>query len=664
LLLLDNVDQISDQEMGIWLGKLLPRLSGTTIVLTETSGAALPSLPDSANTPSIVKLIPAPVDVTYLVNFDATAVRSWLENALAQTVEPTGYEKIYVLSGGHPATVALVHDLLWRSGLTESGRAQMLEELKLPGQDGQPVAALVERLVSRMDDALMARALQAAAIPRQFDSKLLSHLLDDPRITEEAFRSVRNRLANLSFVEDIFADGRHFRLHPFVRRGLLERMYKYEPKLFKEFNDRAASYYDDRTEGKTGDLTYGEAYVYEDPKWQQYKREWLYHRCLASRDAEKHAAILEISQLFLDAFWWWGNYVHFDFCDQLVTDVAHLAELRRAPEGRRLRDLGVVLDDVAWPDLGKLYKALRFILGHYPLRSIKPREPEGTSWEKIREALRSVESLCGQGVTRKGLKDRPHLAALLKVFLAHTWRYQVSPEIQQTTADDNAIKTADNYYKEAEELFGSEWSASWVAFERADMQSQSGWNANAVREHWKRSAGLVQSLEGVPDDSDEELSANLHRLRADLLWNRGEKEEAANAYRRATIHAYLFHGVAEDGPDDYTMQFYIDIRMRAVSRLFDLYDHSGADEAVPLARLMSTIHADTPETDGRLEELIRDHKPLPLAHALFPRGPQANELGKGDDSESEFQVGFLRYHEALRVSEGTDIWRDLLGAVI
>jgi hypothetical protein len=57
-------------------------------------------------------------------------------------------------------------------------------------------------------------------------------------------------------------------------------------------------------------------------------------------------------------------------------------------------------------------------------------------------------------------------------------------------------------------------------------------------------------------------------------------------------------------------------------------------------------------------------KPLPLADALFHRGPEAYERGKRDDSESDFEVGFRDYSEALRSREGTDIWRDLLGAVI
>ena len=33
--------------------------------------------------------------------------------------------------------------------------------------------------------------------------------------------------------------------------------------------------------------------------------------------------------MFLDAFWWWGNYVHFDFCDQLLADVAQLTAAAR-----------------------------------------------------------------------------------------------------------------------------------------------------------------------------------------------------------------------------------------------------------------------------------------------------------------------------------------------
>jgi hypothetical protein len=630
LLLLDNVDELLDQEIGTWLVQLMPELSGTTVVLTARPGDVLQAgLPDSVRQ-----------KVRAIVNFDETTVNEWLANAVGpEEVASVVSKKIYNISKGHPATLALIHELLWKSGLTVNEREQMLDAL--PRQEGEAVAALVEGLVSRKDDDLMARCLRAASIPRQFDNPLLQYLVDDPQITDQDFRSVFDRLAGSSFVEDLSSDHSRLRLHPFVRHGLLLRMFKYEPELFKNLNDRAALYYDNQNT-KVTESNYGEAFIYEDPKWQRYKREWLYHRCLASREEEKHEALLEITQIFLDAFWWWGNYIHFDFCDQLIADVNRLVEVRRAPEGRPPGDLDVILDGVDWPQLRELSKALRCILADYPLRSVKYKE---AAWDKVRLAFLEVQSICGAGLKLQGLKGRDHLAALLNVFLAHTWRYQESPDIE----------TAKDLYEQAEDQFGDEWSAPWVAYELADMLFENGADAKQVNKHWERSAKSVQSHDDVSEEPDEELTANLHRLRADLLWSQDKKEDAADAYGRAVMHAYLFHEIGENPADEYTMQFYIDIRMRAVNWLLEVNERSEPGVALPLALRMAKIWGGASESDERLEELISDgQKPLLLAHALFPRGPKASDLGKhGSPFHAEFLTKFARLRKK-------DIWVDLL----
>ena len=50
-------------------------------------------------------------------------------------------------------------------------------------------------------------------------------------------------------------------------------------------------------------------------------REWLYHlRESAQTEGERRRARLKFVRIFLDAFWWWGCYVDFPFCRDLLAD--------------------------------------------------------------------------------------------------------------------------------------------------------------------------------------------------------------------------------------------------------------------------------------------------------------------------------------------------------
>src|SRR5262245_48287601 len=108
LLLLDNVDEVADQEIGAWLGQVLVRLERTAVVLTsqvEDAGAPCP-LP--MGDLMVVKEVPP---------FDQLDVDKYLE-----LIEPTAVldperQTVYEISGGHPGTVTIVHNLLWQRGV-------------------------------------------------------------------------------------------------------------------------------------------------------------------------------------------------------------------------------------------------------------------------------------------------------------------------------------------------------------------------------------------------------------------------------------------------------------------------------------------------------------------------------------------------------------------
>jgi hypothetical protein len=442
-------------------------------------------------------------------------------------------------------------------------------------------------------------------------------------------------LGDLPFVEDAARPGESprswLRIHSYVRHGLHEQLLGDLDAQYEVLHDRAAAFHnenilrdDEPGDGSNAAFKYGEAFVYEHPDWQHHKREWLYHRAHARSDKVRRQALIEFVQVFLEAFWWWGDYVPSDFCDQLVSD---LGQMTRSGPGK------------SWDGLKGLERNLRLLLNAYPLGSNKNEGPP-EAWARVETALLEIERLCGLSRDAKPHTDMEHkVRGLLKVFLAHSVRYR-DPKDARAAA----------YYRVAEEDFrhiGETWSVAWVLFERAELlyeRDQIGDDLE-LEKLWNAAAKLAQPRSGsndeADDEPDEEIIANLHRLRGDVCWKAQKWERAATWYRRAVLHAYVFHGSggrADDrGPDEYTLQFYVDIRARAVNRLLELVRDGAYDLAVACAMAMGTqteTGAPAPEEKdlrSQLAAAIDDDPsttvdPVRLAGTLFPRGPHVEEL--------------------------------------
>lgn len=637
LLLLDNGDVVADQELGVWLGALLPRLERTAVVVTRQPGGPLPALAGSVGDAFVA------LDVA---NFSEEEVREYLEEKAPGRVPGDVVGKVHRITGGHPGTVAVVHDLLWGPGV--GGEANAEEVLRgLPDQASERVALLVERLVERLGDPAMSRALSAAAVPRRFDASLLKALLVDATLQDDDVKRVFEAFGHFPFTEDVtppdadLPERSLLRVHPYVRDGLLDRTLRLDRDRFNALHERAAEYHNQLLVGEgatSASLPYGEAFVYEDPAWQRSKREWLYHRGHAWHDEARRRAVVESARVFLEAFWWWGNYVHFDFCDQLVADLGHMAERH-----------GVRTEGSTWSDLDVLHQALQSFLQAYPPRSAKRKD---AAWGTVFDALLQVQDACGLSHRGKEKSDEDRkVAALLDVFLAHTWRYRAGEKPQ-----------ADEYYRRAAagfERLEEDWSAAWVHFERAELRFERGQLDDDLSGLWHQAASIVQpppEAEADPDaeggggsdEPDEELTANLHRLRGDVCWRGGDVVRAATWYRRAVLHAYLFH-VVGGPPDEYTLQFYVDVRARALNRLLELWTGGRQDEALDCAEALARVRAETSFDEGaasraELEARLADGRPVTLSEALFPAGPEVSDLGK---RTSPFMTEHRRRAEAL-----------------
>ena len=647
LLLLDDMDTVDRQELGSWLWELFPKLQRTVVVAAAEADEESPA----ADTPSSSN-DGAPSTVHRLGKFEKSEVIEFLTSKKVPLVLA---EQVYRVSDGHPATLAVIYELLWgRSASADVEPESILSQLShLP--NNEQIAVVVERLVEKQDGEQLRKAFAAAAVPRRFDADLLRHLLKPLSLSPDQHASVFDQLSRQrDFVEDLSVEEkdqparRQFRLRRYVRKALLTRMVQVHSNEFAKLNRSAADYYNDLLVNYSSPTAeYSQASAYEDPTWQSYKREWLYHRGLAASSNDKDEALVEFATVFLDAFWWWGNYVHFDFCDIILADLDQLVVYR-----------GGSSSVAPWPELGRLARALRRILKEYPPRSIKPPDAD---WQGVQDALVAVRMECH--LDRGGPDEkRKKLSALLAIFLAHSWRYRPA-----------GGHRAEEYYREALDLLDDPWDTAWVLYELADLHFERS-GPDGVRGEWSNAAAIAQNAAVGDAYHDDELASNLHRLRADCSWIDGDRHRAATWYGRAVLHAYLFH-LAGPAPDEYTKQFYVDILARAVNRLSSM---AGAEHraeaincAVEMARAMPPIHSNAPSAAQVLREQIEDNPvppevadtvgrlleagtPIKLSHQLFPEGPKIEEL---HDSESSFVQACRQYLEAVR---RTSVHQDLL----
>ncbi|MET0902515.1 MAG: hypothetical protein ABWZ52_04675 [Acidimicrobiales bacterium] len=635
LLMLDNVDLVADQKLGEWLSALLPRLEQTVVLLTRRPDASIPSVAAGMG---------ERVQTLTVENFNEAEVFQYLNLVNPGSVKRDMAERVHNITGGHPGTISIVYELLWGRNDDDTARVETLLT-KMQARPDDQIAFLVEEHLAKeggAENPMLLSALKAATVPRQFDVDLLTALLDGVSTDDGA--SMFKALRGFPFVEDVTPPGEDelvLRIHSYVRDELLRWMIGYYKSDFYGMHGRAADFHHENVSDESSG--YGEAFVYEDPAWQRQKREWLYHRAHAKQDKEAlRQTALECSQVFLEAFWWWGNYVHFDFCDQLVADLRHLVTRTGLP-------------GTAKSSLDGLYQALQRLLQSYPLRSSK----QDGNWSEVTKALRDIQTACGLARGTADTEQERKVEALLQIFRAHTWRYGHPGEPK-----------ADKCYETADSLLDSlgargAWDRAWVQFERADLRRDQGQLDERLEQLWRAAAAYVQPDE-EPEEPDHELAANLHRLRGDVCWDLADHRRASMWYRRAVLHAYLFH-LSGGPPDEYTLQFYVDIRARAITRLLDLRKDGKDEDALQFAIELAGVHADTmamPPDPTELEQHVREQllevevpevKLLDLANTLFPAGPEVGDLGK--ESGTTFLEDFMSRQEEVNEigTSGTDL---------
>ncbi|HZG35504.1 MAG TPA: hypothetical protein VEY87_06620 [Gaiellaceae bacterium] len=607
LVTVDGFDAIAGSDYARWVLSLLTQLPNTLVVVVRSPGAAAPGA--AGVLPERRRLEP----------FVRAEVAELLAVGLAPNEpDPLLVDAVHAWSEGHPFTAALaVRYLRLHPGLDADSFATKLAELP-PDLTEQRVQLALE-IVRAPGAGDLEETARALAVARRFDADLLTALLGPEGLPVPAAEAIE-RLRQAGLVEQA-GDG-SYRVPSFVREPLEQGL---SPGRRRLLHARAADWYygllcaDEPTLDDAA-RAYDDWYRYEKPAWQAQLREWLYHlRDAATTDREREQARARFLRVFLDAFWWWGCYLDFPFCADLVAD------------WRRARD-----DDAEW------VADLQLLLEGYPPGY---RKHGAAGWDDVRAALVGVRAACGlDGDPGRLPPDARHTRGLLDNFLAHSVRYRTpAGDAARTRAREQAL----GYYREAVALFeqgGEAWELAWTLFELAELQAETG----SLDDAW---AAWQRAAQAALVEDDRELTANLHRLAADLRWAAGAQAAGLDAHGKAVLHAYLFQSrTASRRPDAYTVTFYAEQLERVHERLATLEPSALADA---VARLVAPFGTPPPPAAAVAAVLARND-PLALAGLVFPAPPREDEL-------LEVRSAFTRRVDLLAEDLGAECAQDLAG---
>ncbi len=341
------------------------------------------------------------------------------------------------------------------------------------------------------------------------------------------------------------------------------------------------------------DSGYGQWYRYENRAWGDAKDEWLYH---LSRAGEYKTVETAFLRAWFDGFWWWGCFLEFHFCDQLLLEWQQREIRPESREGLRL--------------------LTRF-------KEIYPKETEDRyvgNWHE-------VESVLGDVRRRADLADEAsmplhadarHLRGMTSIFLAEARRFGARD-----------LVGAEAFYRDALRQFianHDDWDTAWVYYHLADTLAEAGRYADA-------SELCRQGLTLGISEEDPEVQANVWRVLGDIALATQQYDTCAHAWQQCIEHAYRFQ-VEPIAPDPYTIRFYAQIVDFVCTRLVSLYGRVPA-VAVSLAVTLrqdwqcnqDNLDATQPE-DALRQAALSNENLRSLATQLFPAILSAEQLGQ------------------------------------
>lgn len=355
-------------------------------------------------------------------------------------------------------------------------------------------------------------------------------------------------------------------------------------------------------------------YRYEQADWQATKDAWLHHLA-ASGDAA--GSTLAFLRVYFEAFWWWGYYQHFPFCERL------LREWSAREIGKQQR---------------RGLEQLQMLQDNYPSGHGKRAGSE--QWGRVKDALLGLREDLRLERPFKRIEnaDAQRVRSYTDFFLAECAAY-----------GDADHAAAMRLYETAQQQFagmGARWEAAWIGFYIGQYLIERGDTA-AARE--RVTQALADAGEELPlRKRDPELLANDYRLLGELDLAAGDLDAGARNFRRAAFYAIAFQAVPKMA-DSYTVAFHREISGRisaAVAELHAAQPARGKALARSLAQFWEPWWMRCYPRSGRMSLAEALKAPRAVLEAwLFPAVPAEDAVV---EEAPEFAVRVLAVLDALR----------------
>jgi hypothetical protein len=584
LVLVDDFHLLAGRPIGPWLITWLAGIKAADVVVTREglSGTADPGLP--------ARSVRLP-----LGNLSREDVEAYLKSHPDIGPDVSGIiSNVWDFTGGYPQALVLVADLIKGSGSRDNAIQLIGQLTALQGGRVAQLEALVNRILDMIDDEELQETLYRVCVTRHFDGPLVERLMN---VDERRARTLIDRLTHYSFVRRSEGERSFLAVSDFVRRIGERHVGEAQTQLTHSL---AADYYWGLiVEALDGDETsYQSWFRYEHSAFQGLERDWLYHLSRLTGNSRR-AGRVGIARIFLDAFWWWGSYIPFPFCERILADWSDATSDHN--------------DDRTWGE------QLRTVYECFP-KGWRKADTSADQWNTVLQELQYLWHLARFEQADPRDQEMRHIRGILDFYLADAERY-VDPNSDEP---EERLTDAAAQFAASEDADQDEWNIAWVEFYRADLE--------VARKHADEAISLAKksAADHVGLD-DDELVANLHRVCADAQWLRQDPGRALDADARAVLHAYRFQ--VKDVQDDYTDAFQREMIERSMERLSALHSDAQDEGHAVLRSACARIRAffgpywrvagADPVEDVGLDVIraLDEHRSDDVAGLLFPARP-------------------------------------------
>jgi hypothetical protein len=486
------------------------------------------------------------------------------------------------LTHGAPQAVAAQCD-----GLTsrlQSTISDVLDQSPLSAASaddmGRSVAANNRQLVVDACQEVLGRDLPAVldflVVLRHVNAGLLARVLDGEAVTEDQVAQLARRLGGYSMMTSSDdGDPESFRLHDLIRQYWLAEM---PSDTVRRRHEQAEHVYAELVAGfeSEWDPQDRDEFTvwsrFESPVFQSLLQNWLFHAVRSQGRVLSQRTGMQITQVFLEAFWWWGFYLESPVCEQLLREFDLISADKSDADRQWLANLSTFYRNYRW---GYVYN----------LPGSRKRD-----WAEVGSALMGVRRQVGLTGAKAMDPGRHAIDVITGVFRAQSIAFRDPGGNPQAAAALFAEARAAARRSVAAGNQEHAWYDAWIVYYTADMWSSRG-------EPDQAGAGLreLDTLAAADKDGelfDRELVSRTVSLQGEVYLARGDDARAIDACAHAALLVYAYHVTQEttaQPPNEYTYMRHAECITRAGVCLAAVREHNPAAWRAGIGRMRATF---------------------------------------------------------------------------